>query len=66
MNTKNSKIQDLTPELEQRISNNADSLIALGVKAWQKKRRKKGQMSEVEQKETLRKMQELLDGGESG
>ena len=66
MTTDKSKIPDYTPELEQRIANNADSLIALGVKAWKKKRRKKGQMSEVEQRETLRKMQEILDGGESG
>lgn len=59
-----SKIPDLTPELEERIHNNTEALIALGVKGWMRGRRKKASMTEDERKEVLRKIQHKIEEGE--
>jgi hypothetical protein len=59
-----SKIPDLTPELEERIRNNTEALIALGVKDWMRGRRKKASMTEDERKEVLRKIQHKIEEGE--
>jgi len=61
-----SKIPDCTREIEQRIESNTNSLIELGVKEWMKKRRKKANMSELEQKETLRKIEDSLETKDGG
>lgn len=58
MKTKESKIPDLTTELEQRVEANADALAAIGVKEWMRQRRKKAIMTELEQKEAVRKLEE--------
>ncbi len=58
MKTKESKIPDLTTELAQRVEANADALAAIGVKEWMKQRRKKANMTELEQKEAVRKLEE--------
>jgi hypothetical protein len=55
---KESKIPDLTTEIEQRVEANADALAAIGVKEWMKSRRKKANMTELEQKEAVRKLEE--------
>jgi len=60
-----SKIPDCTQEIEQRLENNTSSLIELGVKEWMKKRRKKANMSELEQKEMLRKIEDKLETKDS-
>ena len=60
-----SKIPDCTQEIEQRLENNTSSLIELGVKEWMKKRRKKADMSELEQKEMLRKIEDKLETKDS-
>jgi len=60
-----SKIPDCTQEIEQRLENNTTSLIELGVKEWMKKRRKKANMSELEQKEMLRKIEDKLETKDS-
>lgn len=58
MKTKESKIPDLTSEIAQRVEANADALAAIGVKEWMRQRRKKANMTELEQKETVRKLEE--------
>lgn len=58
MKKKESKIPDFTPELAQRVEANADALIAIGVKEWMRQRRKKANMTEFEQKEVVRKLEE--------
>lgn len=60
-----SKIPDCTQEIEQRLESNTSSLIELGVKEWMKKRRKKANMSELEQKEMLRKIEDKLETKDS-
>lgn len=52
------KIPDLTTELAQRVEANADALAAIGVKEWMRQRRKKANMTELEQKEAVRKLEE--------
>jgi hypothetical protein len=61
-----SKIPDCTQEIKQRLENNTSSLIELGVKEWMKKRRKKANMSELEQKEMLRKIEDKLETKDGG
>lgn len=56
--TKESKIPDLTTEIAQRVEANADALAAIGVKEWMKQRRKKANMTKLEQKEAVRKLEE--------
>lgn len=58
MKTKESKIPDLISEIAQRVEANADALAATGVKEWMRQRRKKANMTELEQKETVRKLEE--------
>lgn len=58
MREKESKIPDLTCEIEQRVEANADALAAIGVKEWMRLRRKKANMTELEQKEAVRKLEE--------
>lgn len=58
MKTKESKVPDLTSEIAQRVEANADALVAIGVKEWMRQRRKKANMTELEQKETVRKLEE--------
>lgn len=58
MKEKESKIPDLTPEITQRVEANADTLAAIGVKEWMRQRRKKSNMTELEQKEAVRKLEE--------
>lgn len=58
--TKESKIPDFTQELAARVEANADALVAIGVKEWMKSRRKKANMTELEQKEAVRKLEEKL------
>lgn len=58
MREKESKIPDLTPEVAQRVEANADALAAIGVKEWMRQRRKKANMTELEQKEAVRKLEE--------
>lgn len=54
-------IPDLTQELQLRIEQNTEYLIRLGAKEWMRKRRKKNTtMSEVEQKEQVRKIEDRL------
>jgi len=55
---KESKIPDLTTEIAQRVEANADTLAAIGVKEWMRQRRKKANMTELEQKEAVRKLEE--------
>lgn len=52
------EIPDFTQELATRVGANADALVAIGVKEWMKRRRKKANMSELEQKEAVRKLEE--------
>lgn len=52
------EIPDFTQELAARVEANADALVAIGVKEWMKSRRKKANMTELEQKEVLRKLEE--------
>lgn len=54
------EIPDYTEELATRVEANADALVAIGVKEWMKQRRKKANMTELEQKETVRKIEEQL------
>lgn len=66
---KESKIPDYTPELESKIELNAESLISIGLKGWKRMRKNKGanttEMSELEQNETLRRLEEInLEGKE--
>lgn len=62
MKVKESKIPDLTAEIAQRVEANADALAAIGVKEWMRQRRKKANMTELEQKEAVRKLEdEKLD-----
>ena len=58
MKIKESKIPDLTHEIAQRVEANADALAAIGVKEWMRQRRKKSNMTELEQKEAVRKLEE--------
>jgi len=58
MKEKESKIPDLTSEIEQRVEANADALAAIGVKEWMRQRKKKSNMTELEQKEAVRKLEE--------
>ena len=58
MKIKESKIPDLTTEIAQRVEANADALAAIGVKEWMRQRRKKSNMTELEQKEAVRKLEE--------
>ncbi len=58
MREKESRIPDLTTELAQRVEANADALAAIGVKEWMRQRRKKANMTELEQKEAVRKLEE--------
>lgn len=60
---KPSKIPDCTPEVINRVEVNADTLISMGVKDWMKKRRKKANMTELEQNETVRKLEEVMCQG---
>jgi hypothetical protein len=55
---KPSKIPDYTQELAQRVEANANALVAIGVKQWMRQRRKKANMTELEQKEAVRKLEE--------
>lgn len=62
MREKESRVPDLTTEIAQRVEANADALAAIGVKEWMKQRRKKANMTELEQKEAVRKLEdEKLD-----
>lgn len=58
MKEKESKIPDLTTEISQRVEANTDALAAIGVKEWMRQRRKKSNMTELEQKEAVRKLEE--------
>lgn len=58
MKEKESKIPDLIYEIAQRVEANADTLVAIGVKEWMRLRRKKANMTELEQKEAVRKLEE--------
>lgn len=58
MRDKESKIPDLTCEIAQRVEANADALAAIGVKEWMRQRKKKSNMTELEQKEAVRKLEE--------
>lgn len=58
MKEKESKIPDLTCEIAQRVEANADALVAIGVKEWMRQRKKKSNMTELEQKEAVRKLEE--------
>lgn len=67
MKTKESKIPDLTSEITQRVEANADALVAIGFKEWKKRRKMKGltkeaTMTELEQDEQLRRIEEGKDG----
>lgn len=58
------KIPEYTPEYGERMLANTNALIVMGVKDW-KRKKKAGVaiMSEVEQKEMLRKIEDgMLDG----
>lgn len=67
MKHKESKIPNISPEIIARLESNTDSLIILGAKEWMKKRRKKANMTEVEQKEALRKLEDqILEGKDNG
>lgn len=59
------EIPEYTEELAIRVEANADALVAIGVKEWMRQRRKKANMSELEQKEAVRKLEEqkLYDKG---
>ncbi|MNE78480.1 hypothetical protein D3C80_1748900 [compost metagenome] len=62
MKTKESRIPDLTTEIAQRVEANADALASIGVKEWMRQRRRKANMTELEQKEAVRKLEdEKLD-----
>lgn len=68
---KESKISDYTPQLSEKIKSNADELIYLGFKAWKKKRKMKGLtkdsiMTELEQDEALRRIEENTLEGKDG
>lgn len=52
------EIPDYTQELATWVEANADALVAIGVKEWMKSRRKKANMTELEQKEVVRKLEE--------
>lgn len=52
------EVPDYTQELHSRVEANADALVAIGVKEWMKLRRKKANMTELEQKEAVRKLEE--------
>lgn len=54
------EIPDYTQELHARVEANADALVAIGVKEWMRQRRKKANMTELEQKEAVRKLEEKL------
>lgn len=59
-----SKIPDLTPELEKRFEENTEELIALGAKGWARKRKKAAVMTEVEQDETVKRIDsKVREGG---
>lgn len=58
MKEKECKIPDLTSEIAQRVEANADALAAIGVKEWMRQRKKKSNMTELEQKEAVRKLEE--------
>lgn len=53
-------IPNLTPELQSQIEKNTEALINLGAKEWMRKRRKKTTMSEAEQKEQVRKIEDKM------
>lgn len=62
-----SKIPHFTSELAQRVEANADALAAIGFKEWKKRRKMKGltkeaTMTELEQDEQLRRIEEGKDG----
>ena len=68
---KESKILDYTFQLREEIKSNADYLISQGFKAWKKKRKMKGLtkdsiMSELEQDEALRRIEENTLEGKDG
>lgn len=58
-----SKIPDYTEEIEHRIQTNSDALIALGVKEWMRARKRKANMTEEEQDNVVRKIDEKLRDG---
>lgn len=61
MKIKESKIPDYTEALEDRISSNADKLIALGCKEWYRTRRKgKPAKQKKDQEEQLREIEDKL------
>ena len=67
MKEKESKIPDLTSDIAQRVEANADALAAIGFKEWKKRRKMKGLtkdaiMTELEQDEQLRRIEEGRDG----
>lgn len=60
-----SKIPDFSQEIETRYKKNTDTLISMGVKEWMKGRKKrKYKMSELEQDETLRKLEREVEVGD--
>lgn len=64
---KESKIPDLTIEIAQRVEANADALASIEFKEWKKRRKMKGltkeaTMTELEQDEQLRRIEEGKDG----
>lgn len=60
MKEKESKVPDITPEIIQRVEANANALVAIGCKEWMRQRRtlSKSNMTELEQKEAVRKLEE--------
>lgn len=67
MKEKETKIPDLTFEIAQRAEANADALASIGFKEWKKRRKMKGltkgaTMTELEQDEQLRRIEEGKDG----
>ena len=65
-------IPDYTQELEDRVKANADALVAIGLKEWRKKRKlktlvKEKAMTEMEQEETLRRIEaEITEKSRNG
>jgi hypothetical protein len=54
--------QEALDNLDAKIAANADALITIGNKEWLRQRRKKANMTELEQKEAVRKLEdEKLD-----
>lgn len=54
------KIPDYTPELENRVSANADALIDIGKEEWIRTRRKKKKPRKKSQQDQLREIEDGL------